>query len=53
MNKLATLTVVIMLLVLVLIGACSHIVDLHHENMQQRVEIYKYCFERYGKSCTF
>lgn len=55
MSKLeATLTLVIMLLVLVLIGACSHIIDLRTENTKQRIDLYEECSQDFGaRNCTF
>lgn len=55
MNKLeSTLTVVIMLLVLVLIGASCHIYDLNQEILEQRVQLFKECSQDFGaRNCTF
>lgn len=55
MNKLeATLTIVIIALVLALIGARSHISDLHNEILKQRVSLFESCVQNYGvRNCTF
>ncbi len=55
MNKLeSVLTCVIFALLLVLLGCGSYVYDLHQDNLEQRVKIFKYCVEDYGvRNCNF
>lgn len=55
MNKLeATLTCVIIALVLALIGSVCHVYDLRTENTKQRIALFKACAEDYGvRNCNF
>ena len=55
MNKLeATLTIVIIALVLALIGSACHVYDLNQEILEQRVQLFKECSQDFGaRNCTF